>query len=166
MRPMRQILIAASLAVCAFVAGGMPSAAVAQPSVEVVPVDVTFTDMTCRFPLTEHLEGHTVTVTFRDDSGAEVRRLRQVVVTGTLTNPISGATARVHEAALFERQSAGGAVTEARQSGLRLLVTVPGVGRVLLDAGLVVTEAGSVVQVAGPHQLRDGDVGAMCAALS
>ena len=79
MRPIRQCLISASLAMCVLVAAGMPSAAVARPSVEVVPVDITFIDMTCPFPLTEHLEGHTVTVTFRDDSGAEVRRLRQVV---------------------------------------------------------------------------------------
>jgi hypothetical protein len=45
---------------------------------------------------------------------------------------------------LVERQTTGGTVTEAQQSGLRLLVTVPGAGRMLLDAGLVVTEAGNL----------------------
>jgi hypothetical protein len=165
MRQVRHCVMATSLTVCASLAGAV-SSAVAQPSVEVVPVDVTFVDMTCPFPLIEHLEGQTVTITFRDDSGAEVRRLRHVVVSGTLTNPVSGATASVHEAALFERQTTAGTVTEARQSGLRLLVTVPGVGRVLRDTGLVVTEAGYVVQVAGPHQLRDGEVAAMCASLA
>lgn len=55
-----------------------------------------------------------------------------------------------------------------RWTGLFWHVVAPGVGTVLLDAGLEIidwTAAGPVVRVAGKHQWLDGDFDTLCTAL-
>jgi hypothetical protein len=136
------------------------------PTHNIVLIDRTFTDTTCPFPLTEHIEGQQVTTLFFNEEGQVERRLRQIIVSATLTNPDTGTmiVAGVHQAVVFDRDFTTGTLA---QHGLRLVVTVPGMGVVLLDAGTFVTDAaGNVVFEAGPHQLLHGDVAEFCAAMS
>jgi hypothetical protein len=90
----------------------------------------------------EHVEGEQITTVFFDESGQPESHLRQVVVSGTLTHPATGMVVTgVHEAATFDRDFTTGTVATHR---LRLIVTVPGIGVVILDAGTLVTDAGGV----------------------
>lgn len=136
------------------------------PTHSIVDINRTFTDRTCPFPLEEHIEGKQVTTVFFDEQGQPERRLRQIIVSATLTIPGTETmiVAGVHQAVVFDRDFTTGTLA---QHGLRLVVTVPGMGVVLLDAGTFVTDAvGNVVFEAGPHQLLRGDVAEFCAAVS
>jgi hypothetical protein len=135
------------------------------PTTTIVPIDMTVVDRTCSFPLVEHIEGTQVTTDFFDDEGRLEQRLRHIILSATLTNLVTGTVVDgVHEALMVDRDFTTGAVT---RHGLRLIVTVPGLGVVLLDAGTFVIDAdGTVVFEAGPHQLLEGDVAQFCAAMS
>jgi hypothetical protein len=140
-------------------------APIGTPTTTIIHIDRTFVDRTCPFPLDEHIEGQQITTLFFNEEGQVERRLRQIILSATITNPATGTIVTgVHEAAVFDRDFTTGTVAT---HGLRLVVTVPGMGVVLLDAGTIVTDAaGNVVFEAGPHQLLHGDVGAFCAAMS
>jgi hypothetical protein len=135
------------------------------PTTTILPIDMTFVDRTCPFQLIEHIEGRQITTDFFDEEGRPERRLRHIILSATLTNPATGTVVNgVYEALTVDRDFTTGTVT---RHGLRLIVTVPGMGVVLLDAGTFVTDAGgNVVFEAGPHQLLHGDVAEFCAAMS
>jgi hypothetical protein len=50
--------------------------------------------------------------------------------------------------------------------GMVYVITIPGAGAVMLEAGRIVMDRyGNVYFEAGPHQLSNGDFGALCAAM-
>lgn len=155
-----------TLALLALVPPASAQADPTPPLHSIVDIDRTFIDRTCPFPLEEHIEGKQVTTVFFNEQGQPERRLRQIIVSATLTIPGTDTpiAAGVHQAVVFDRDFTSGTVAT---HGLRLVVTVPGMGVVLLDAGTFVTDAaGNVVFEAGPHQLLHGDVTEFCAAMS
>jgi hypothetical protein len=146
----------------------LPMSANAQappPTTTIITIDMTFVDRTCPFPLDEHIEGIQVTTDLFDEEGQLEQRLRHIVLGATLANPATGTVvAGAHEALMVDRDFTTGTVT---RHGLRLIVTVPGLGVVLLDAGtFVIDAAGTLVFEAGPHQLLHGEVAQFCAAMS
>lgn len=135
-----------------------------RPTTTIIPIDMKIVDHTCPFPLDEHISGKQVTTDFFDASGQLESRLRHIIVRATLINQASGTVVMgVHEALTVDRDLTG----TVTRHGLRLIVTVPGMGTVLLDAGTFVTDVGGkVVFEAGPHQFLRGDVIEFCEALS
>lgn len=135
------------------------------PATAIIPIDMKVVDHTCPFPLDEHIQGQEIRTEFLDDEGGLESRLRHIILSATLTNPATGTVVSgVHEALTVDRDFTTGTVT---RHGLRLIVTVPGMGAVLLDAGTVVLDAGGEVMFeAGPHQFLYGDVAEFCAAMS
>lgn len=50
--------------------------------------------------------------------------------------------------------------------GMMYVITIPGAGAVMLETGRIVTDRdGNIYFEAGPHQLSNGDFGALCAAM-
>lgn len=137
------------------------SAQADEVSTTVTPIEATFTDMTCPFPLTEQIEGRRVEVRRFNDDGELVSRTLHVPLIATLTNPANGTTATGHQAINPVLDPAtGGTLSFA---GLRFILTVPRFGAVLLDAGRIVFGEEGIVSIAGQHQLVLGDVEAFCA---
>jgi hypothetical protein len=128
------------------------------------PIDVTFTDRTCAFPLTEHVVGQRVEIKRFDDDRVLTSWTRHVPLTATLTNPATGATATGHQAINIELDPTSPSPRTVSFAGLRFILTVPTLGVVLLDAGRVEFDAdGEIVFSGGSHQLILGDVEGFCA---
>lgn len=142
---------------------GSPATAV-EPTIVRIPIELTLVDNTCPFPTLDHFEGQIIQITYFDDAGSAIRRDSHIIVHITVTNPETGTTLTGQEAALFRRDLVEGTL---ERIGLFVVVTLPGSGFVLLEAGRVVFDAsGNVTFEAGVHQLVTGDVGEYCAALS
>jgi len=137
------------------------SAQADEVSTTVTPVEATFTDTTCPFPITEQIKGKRIEVRRFDDDSELVSRTLHVPLIATLTNPENGTTATGHQAINpVLDPTTGGTLSFA---GLRFILTAPQFGLVLLDAGRIEFGEGGIVSMAGQHQLVLGDVEAFCA---
>ena len=100
-----------------------------------------------------------------DKEGNLVKVIIEAWGTDTLTNSV---TSKAY-AGSFHNSSLIDFSTTPRRSaimGIVYRVAIPGVGVVFLDVGRVVFERGTgIIFQAGPHQLFDGDLEALCAAL-
>jgi hypothetical protein len=134
------------------------------PDRVVVPIDTTLVDDTsCDFPFVEEFTGRLVFLDFRDDAGNLVERKVHVEARGTITNPATGETVPVQEILNAFLDFEEGTRTWA---GMRLKVTIPGVGAAILDVGRVIFDSsGNILFEAGPHQLLHEDFDDFCDAL-
>jgi hypothetical protein len=125
-------------------------------------VDNEFTDTTCGpgLPLHEHATGKRIQVKRFNDAGELISWVIHAPRISTLTNMANGKTATGHQALTVNLDPTTGAPLSI--SGLRFIVTAPGFGVVLQDAGLTVFgEEGP--EFHGKHQLIGGEVEAFCA---
>ncbi len=70
-------------------------------------------------------------------------------------------TGRFHNTVLVDPMTHSAATV-----GIIVRITVPGSGAVLFDVGRLVANRSGITFQAGPHQAFDGDVAAVCAALT
>ena len=124
-------------------------------------VDQEFIDESCPgLPLDEHATGKNITVKKYDDEGDLISWVIHAPHIATITNPENGKTATGHQGLAVKLDPASGAPLWI--SGLRFILTVPGLGVVLQDAGLTVFgEEG--IEFHGKHQLIRGETDGYCA---
>ncbi len=127
----------------------------------VVSVDDEFIDETCPgLPLDEHATGRNITVKKYNDAGELISWVIHAPRNSTITNPENGKTATGHQGLTVKLDPASGAPLWI--SGLRFILTAPGFGVVLQDAGLTVFgEEGP--EFHGKHQLIGGETDEYCA---
>jgi hypothetical protein len=104
-------------------------------------------------------------VQYFDDSGALVKEVIWAHFVGTDTNDSTGKSLRDTGERHIVFDYVSNTVTE---SGVLRHITVPGSGIVLHESGRIITSLtdGSVIFMAGPHQLFSGDEAEFCAALA
>jgi hypothetical protein len=110
-------------------------------------------------------EGAMVTLhKFFDQDGDLIRVSFHSRIEDTYTNSVTGRS--ISGSGQFNGQVVLEEPFE-RQAGIQYHVVVPGAGVVLIDAGRLVFDAlGDLVFQGGRHQVWDGDVAALCAALT
>jgi hypothetical protein len=127
-------------------------------------------DDLCPFSIEETVVGSFQRIDQFDNAG----RLIRVMLTAfggpfTITWSANGVTATTRSetvVVIFTLSPDGSVITHA-ENGIVFNFVVPGVGTVLMDVGrLVFDEVGNLLFEAGPHQLLEGDIDALCAALS
>lgn len=124
-------------------------------------VENEFIDETCPgLPLDEHATGKNITVKKYNDEGELISWVIHAPRIATLTNPANGKTATGHQGLTVKLDPASGAPLSI--SGLRFILTAPGFGVVLQDAGLTVFGEGGI-EFHGKHQLIRGEVDEYCA---
>jgi hypothetical protein len=132
---------------------------------EIKPVDdsFSFTLDFCRFPIEATTRITGTETHFFDEQGNVLRDVLHLFAYAVWTNPRSGKSVieRDHLTSVIFADDEGFA-----EIGLNFHVSLPGGRTVLIDAGKVVFDSeGDVVFQAGKHQIEDGDVGGVCAAL-
>jgi hypothetical protein len=134
----------------------------------IVHVNETYVDSdTCSFDITVHASGTFLVAKFFDNSGSLYKQVFEAHGQFTLTWTAKGTTLTMQNQAfnvtlLFD---SNGRVETATYNGPVFVVTAPGSGVVLLDAGRVVFDRkGNILFEAGPKQELHGDVDAFCAA--
>jgi hypothetical protein len=128
---------------------------------------------TCGFPIEWHQYGDYKVANFYANDGILLRSLAtgghgryllSATANGTtLTGPVTGQ--------LVFTWSPEGDVISTRSAGLQVAFKVPGSGTVYLDTGRIDFAGeglggGEITFAAGPHQLWNGDVEELCAALA
>ena len=99
-----------------------------------------------------------------NSSGNPIRLDFHVWGTDRFFNPTNG---KSFSGSFSQRASVDLVSGQEAVSGIAFRIVVPGSGAVLLDVGRVVFDPdNNVMFVAGPHQLLEGDVAEVCAALS
>ena len=110
-------------------------------------------------PLQEHATGKRITVKRYNDEGELISLVIHAPRIATLTNPANEKTVTGHQALTVKLDPTTGAPLSI--SGLRFIVTAPGFGVVLQDAGLM--EFGEEgIEFHGKHQLTRGETEAFC----
>src|SRR5260221_1944441 len=103
---------------------------------------------------------------FFDEAGHVERIIIQQRVTDTFTKSVTGKaySGSVSNSRIFDFQGHGiGAVS----AGLNYRLTVPGAGAILLEVGVFAYIRDSNMTIlAGPHQVLEGDLAGLCAALA
>jgi hypothetical protein len=132
---------------------------------EITPVhdSFNFTLDFCRFPIEAATRITGTETHFFDEQGAVLRDVLHLFASAVWTNPDSGKSVieRDHLMSVIFPDGEGFA-----EIGLNFHVSLPGGRTVLIDSGkLIFDSEGDVVFQAGKHQIQDGDVGAVCAAL-
>lgn len=124
-------------------------------------VENEFIDETCPgLPLDEHATGKNITVKKFNYEGELISWVIHAPRKATITNPENGKTATGHQGLTVKLDPASGAPLWI--SGLRFILTAPGFGVVLQDAGLTVFgEEG--IEFHGKHQLIRGETTEYCA---
>jgi hypothetical protein len=143
--------ISLTVAIAGSILGAWAPARADGPERVVVPIDTTqVDDTTCDFP-------------FHDEAGNLVERKVHVEARGTITNPTTGETVPLQEILNAFLDFEEGTRT---WGGIRLKVTIPGLGSALVDIGRVIFDSsGNILFEAGPHQLLHEDFDAFCDAL-
>jgi hypothetical protein len=165
MHTKRRITFLAATAVAALT----PATASADTRVVVeknVKLERAFEDtFSCAFGFTERYAIRRTIVEVYDDAGELLRERITVKFTGSETHHDTGGTLPIDGTRNIVADHEAGTWTE---SGVMRHVTAPGEGIVLQDAGRVVEglESEELIEMAGHHQLRTGDMGAFCAALA
>jgi hypothetical protein len=149
----RKVLpLSLTVAIAVSVLGAWAPAHADGPERVVVPIDtILVDDTTCDFPFVEEFTGRLVFLNFRDEAGNLVTQKVHVEARGTITNPATGETVPVQEILNAFLDFEEGIRTWA---GMRLKVTIPGLGSALVDIGRVIFDSsGNIVFEAGSHQL-------------
>ena len=153
------------------------------PEFQTFHVDRTIIDtQLCGFPIEVHDEGD-VRVAFHFDKAGNIEWVN--VTTSNyriaLTNPANGISLWTpspehivetaydttnHPNVVRFRRIPKAQAPNPIKTGLVLRFVLPGVGLLTLDAGRVVFNNNGDVTIAGPHMFLEGDVEALCAALS
>jgi hypothetical protein len=127
-------------------------------------------DDLCPFSIDETLVGSFQRIDQFDNAGNPIK----VTLTAfggpfTITWSANGVTATTRSetvVVIFTFSPDGSVITRA-QNGIVFNFVVPGEGSVLMEVGrLVRDDAGDLLFDAGPHQFLEGDLDALCAALS
>ena len=114
------------------------------------------------------LDDYDLTATLRwftDKDGNIVSGLRTWHGTESIYNSVTGERYTSHSGQAVKIDPVSG---ERTTTGVVYRVTVPGAGAVLLDVGRSIFDPGTgeITVIGGPHQLLEGDVQALCAALA
>jgi hypothetical protein len=167
---MRRLLVLLTL-----LAAGVVTATAAAATHEVVQRNVTvprlFTGLTdCQafgydFTFTARYTVKRSNVLYYDASGNLVKEVVWAHFVGTNTNDTTGTVLRDDGQRRLTFDYVNNTFTE---SGVLRHITVPGSGIVLHESGRLILSMSddSVISMAGPHQLFEGDLGAFCAALA
>jgi hypothetical protein len=157
------LLLVLALSLIALPLAFAASALATPPTTEVTFQDFTIVDTAlCGFAITFHQNGNFKTTTYYDSAGNPVKSiLTNYNLRFTETATANGKTLLSNYPAVYITSYPSGASV---QTGLRSNYTVPGAGRVLLDAGRIVFDpSGAVLFEAGQHQFLDGSATAFCA---
>jgi hypothetical protein len=102
---------------------------------------------------------------FTDNDGNVVRRLLNVQGTDSIYNSVTGKRYTASGGSAYHIDPA---TSEQTITGVVFRVNVPGAGAVLLDIGRSTSnpETGEHTFIAGPHELLEGDIASLCAALA
>jgi hypothetical protein len=156
----------------AIIAIAMPMGSrAAAPSVETVPIDVTFVppalSATCGFAVTRHVEGRLTVRTFVDSSGAFARELDGYLLTETLTANGRTLTGRTTQVITVSALPDGTFTVAFMGTDFRLPVAGSGiafgtVGRFVL----LLAADGTIVGVTQDVGNATANTGAICAALA
>jgi hypothetical protein len=163
---MRISMIALSFLLAGLIAFGSASPAAADGPIVVGPfhiVDVVeFADCGA-FKVDDHFVLDVSRKLYFDKDGTLIKIIADESGTDTLVNRTTGKsyTGRFHNTGLIDP-------TTATLAGVGIIVriTVPGSGAVFLDVGRFVRNSTGITFEAGPHQLFDGDLAGLCAALA
>jgi hypothetical protein len=163
---MRQRNIAVATLVTAAVLVATPTAQADQPELthrEPIVFDQ-FDTTSCSFPFREIAEGVVSRTVFVDERGIPTRIRTHVRLDGTAVNEANGKTAQLQENLVINTRMDSG---ERTWSGVRIKVTMPGGGALLIDVGRVVFGAnGEVIFEGGQHQLLHEDFADLCEAMA
>jgi hypothetical protein len=167
---MRRLLVLLTLLVM-----GALAATAAAATHEVVERNVTverlFTGLTdCQafgydFTFTAQYTVKRTNVLYYDESGNLVKEVVWAHFVGTNTNDTTGKVLRDNGQRHITFDYVNNTLTE---SGVLRHITVPGSGIVLHESGRIIISLSddSVISMAGPHQLLEGDLTEFCAALA
>jgi hypothetical protein len=138
-----------------------PASALA-PMIKHVDDSFAFTSNLCSFPIRVRTQIAGTETQFFDSQGDTLRDELHLFVYAVWRNPSSGKW-------VIESDHVNNAIypdDRFANIGLNFRLILPSGRTVLIDAGkLVFDEDGGVLFEAGKHQVSDGDVGALCAAL-
>lgn len=153
-----------AIAVLGLVLGSAAPASALKPEMTTIMVDLDFIDdTTCDFPFREEFTGRVTITTFFDSDGNPIKVKQHLPFFGTLTNTESGTSIAAAQNLIVFQDLDDGAATLV---GIRFIVTVPGLGDVLLDVGRIVFDADSTpIFEAGVHQVFAGEFSEFCDAL-
>jgi hypothetical protein len=163
-KTMRTVAVAGFVLLACVLSGAAGATSTKQ---EVFDVDVAFPiDDVCPFTVEEHQQGSFKETSFyRDDT------LVKTIVTNihgpyvlTWTNLSNGKSVTTHSQTFVGtlRFDAEGNVISATTNGIILHFAVPGIGVLSLDVGHLILVDGEPVFVGGPHDILEGNVGALC----
>jgi hypothetical protein len=161
----RLVSTSVALAIVAVLLNVAGSASAAAPTIK--PIDDTFSFTfrgLCSFPIRVKTHVTGTEIIFTDSQGNQTIDANHVFVYAVWKNPLSGKT-------VIESDHLDGVILPDDQGfmelGLNFHLQLPSGPVVLIDAGrLVFDSEGNLLFEAGNHQFEDGDVGALCAALS
>jgi hypothetical protein len=147
-----------------FAAAGQASAAT--PMIGTFPIDDHFVDegasAACGFPVSVDLTGTGRFWVFVDEQGNPTRVQVREDATGTMSANGISLQEVDHNTQFFDL--AAGTQTEV---GIVFRESLPGLGVVIMDRGRVsATADGTITFEAGPHPGLDGNLAALCAALT
>lgn len=137
-------------------------AGAAAPKTQRVDDSFAFTSNLCSFPIRVRTRITGIETLFFNNQGDTLRDELHLFVYAVWRNPSSGKW-------VIESDHVNNVIYPDNgftNIGLNFRLSLPGGRTVLIDAGkLVFNEDGEVIFEAGKHQVSDGDVGALCAAL-
>jgi hypothetical protein len=119
------------------------------------------------FQALDAYEGELSITAFLDNEGNPERAIVDFHGTDTFRNSVTGKSfSEPFHNKEFDQLNGDLQPDQVTKVGVGVRLTIPGRGAVLLEVGRVVERPGSIDFEAGPHQLLDGDVAGLCAALA
>jgi hypothetical protein len=115
------------------------------------------------FQVLDDYEITMVRTTFYDNDGNRTQMLIKIDGTDTYRHSVTGQAITMGSHFMIRNDYRAGT---GSAMGMQYHLTVPGLGQVLLDVGLLVYDfqVGDYVFSAGPHQVASGDTAGLCAA--
>ena len=165
---MRTCLVSTSLALALLIAFIPSSAVLADAPIIDGPIHLEGTDVLVDCGSFQVLDVYEQTEIFRlfyDQEGNLVKIVGENWGTDTFTNSVTGKAYPMsfHNNIFFDYSPAP---RRTANIGVIYRLVIPGAGAVVLDVGRLVFQRGSgLIFEAGPHQIIDGDLDALCAAM-
>jgi hypothetical protein len=119
------------------------------------------------FQVLDSYQGELFITAFLDKDGFPQSAIVDFHGTDTFHNSVTGKsfTESFHNKE-FDQLNGDLQPDQVTKVGVGVRLTIPGEGAIVLEVGRVVERPGSIDFAAGPHQLLDGDVAGLCAALA